>query len=126
MKSLLFVYGTLKRGCGNHRYLADQTFVADARTVPGYQLYDLGGYPGIAREPGDAEGVTGEVWSVTEEGLLRLDRFEGVHEGLYRREAIPLLAPFADQRVEAYVSPLSLEGRRKVGSTWEERSATGK
>lgn len=120
MNSLLFVYGTLKRGCSNHRYLADQTFVGAARTVAGYQLYDLGGYPGIARDTHDLEGVTGEVWSVDEAALKRLDRFEGVHEGLYRREALPLQPPFADQRIEAYVSPLSLEGRRKVGCTWQE------
>lgn len=120
MSALLFVYGTLKRGCSNHRYLADQTFLGDACTVAGYQLYDLGGYPGIAREPGAADGVTGEVWSVNAAALDRLDRFEGVHEGLYRREAIPLQPPFGEQRVEAYVSPLSLEGRPQVGSTWKE------
>ena len=120
MSTLLFVYGTLKRGCSNHAYLADQTYVGDARTLPGYQLYDLGGYPGIVIEADDRDGVIGEVWSVNDAGLQRLDRLEGVHEGLYRRERIPLLPPFAEQHVEAYVSPLSVLGRPKVGSTWTE------
>ncbi len=48
MGALLFVYGTLKRGCRNHRHLAGQAFVGPARTAPGFTLYDLGGYPGIA------------------------------------------------------------------------------
>jgi gamma-glutamylaminecyclotransferase len=120
VSQLLFVYGTLKRGCSNHGYLADQTFVGVARTMPGFRLYDLGGYPGIAARPEDREGVVGEVWSVNDAALQRLDRFEGVHEGLYRREALPLLPPFADQRIDAYVSALPITGKPDVGSEWVE------
>lgn len=121
MNTLLFVYGTLKRGCSNHRFLADQTFVGAARTPAGYRLYDLGGYPGIFETPDDREGVVGEVWSVDEEALRELDRFEGVHEGLYRRAPISLAAPFTDQNIEAYLSVLPLNGRPEVGSEWLER-----
>ena len=120
MSTLLFVYGTLKRGCSNHAQLADQRFVGEARTAPGFQLYDLGGYPAIVPDPEDRAGVTGEIWSVDDDALHRLDLFEGVHEGLYRRERIALQPPFADLAVEAYVSPLSIAGRRKVGATWIE------
>ena len=120
MNTLLFVYGTLKRGCSNHRYLAGQRFVGLARTPPGYRLYDLGGYPGIGVNPGDDDGVVGEVWSVDGETLARLDKFEGVHEGLYRREPLPLLAPFSGQRIDAYVSALPASGRPDVGSEWKE------
>ncbi len=120
MNTRLFVYGTLKRGCSNHAQMAGQTFVGEARTAAGYRLYDLGGYPAIVPVPEDRDGVTGEVWSVDPECLKRLDRFEGVHEGLYRREALPLLAPFNDRPVDAYVSTLGVTGRREVGSTWTE------
>jgi gamma-glutamylcyclotransferase (GGCT)/AIG2-like uncharacterized protein YtfP len=120
MSTLLFVYGTLKRGCSNHRYLAGQTFVSAARTPPGYRLYDLGGYPGIAVEPDDVLGVVGEVWSVDAQGLERLDRFEGIHEGLYRREPLRLMPPFDQQTVHAYISELSIKGRPDVGDCWEE------
>jgi gamma-glutamylcyclotransferase (GGCT)/AIG2-like uncharacterized protein YtfP len=68
----------------------------------------------------DVEGVTGEVWAVDPDCLRQLDAFEGVHEGLYRREALPLQPPFADRRVDAYVSSLPVLGRRIVGSTWTE------
>ena len=122
MNTLLFVYGTLKRGCSNHHHLAGQTFVGLARTRPGFRLYDYGGYPGIVATPQDETGVLGEVWSVGDEALERLDRFEGIHEGLYRRERLPLAAPFDGQNVDAYVSALSPIGRREIGFSWDERS----
>ena len=118
MNTLLFVYGTLKQGCSNHAHLAGQTFVATARTPPGYRLYDFGGYPGIVATPEASEGVVGEVWSVDDAALERLDRFEGVHEGLYRRERISLLAPFDRDVVYVYVSELSATGRRELGPRW--------
>jgi gamma-glutamylcyclotransferase (GGCT)/AIG2-like uncharacterized protein YtfP len=120
MSTLLFVYGTLKRGCNNHPHLAGQKFVGAARTPPGYRLYDLGGYPGIAVQPDDHNGVVGEVWSVDDAALERLDHFEGVHEGLYRRGPLPLLPPFADQSVQAYISELNPTGRPDLGSSWQE------
>jgi gamma-glutamylaminecyclotransferase len=123
VSALLFVYGTLKRGCCNHRYLADQTFVGTARTQAGYRLYDLGGYPGIAAHGDDREGVVGEVWSVSDQALIELDRFEGVHEGLYRRVPIPLQPPFAGQAIDAYVSVISPVGRPIVGAEWLELEA---
>jgi gamma-glutamylaminecyclotransferase len=120
VKTLLFVYGTLKRGCCNHGYLAGQEFVGLARTPAGYRLYDLGGYPAIAAVTDDNEGVIGEVWSVDQDSLARLDHFEGVHEGLYRREPFPLLPPFAEQQVYAYLPGLPVTGHCEVGREWIE------
>jgi gamma-glutamylaminecyclotransferase len=121
MNTLLFAYGTLKRGCSNHAQMAGQTFLGPAQTVPGFRLYNVGGYPGLVIKPDDPGSVIGEVWSVDPEGLQRLDVFEGVQEGLYRRERVPLLRPFADRAVEAYVYPHSITGRAEVGSEWTER-----
>ena len=120
MNTLLFVYGTLKRGCSNHRLLAGQAFLGLARTPPGFRLYDLGGYPGIAALTTDREGVVGELWSVDDEALRQLDEFEGVHEGLYRRERIALLPPFEAQAAEAYFPGLPIVGRPDLGSEWLE------
>ena len=121
MSTLLFVYGTLKRGCRNHPHMAGQTFVGTARTPPGFRLFDLGGYPGMVPRQEDQVGVVGEVWSVDDDALRRLDEFEGVDEELYRRVVFALQPPFADQTVYAYVSPLEVTGRREVGSEWIER-----
>ncbi len=118
MSTLLFVYGTLKRGHSNHHHLADQTFIGLARTPAGYRLYDLGGFPGIAPVPGDQTGVVGEVWAVDPDALARLDVFEGVHEGLYRRAAIVLAPPFAGRAIEAYFPAIGVGGRPEVGSEW--------
>ncbi len=120
MNSLLFVYGTLKRGCRNHHHLAGQTFVGAARTAPGYCLHDLGGYPGLAASPSDQEGVVGEVWSIDPAARQRLDAFEGVREGLYHRASIALRLPFADQAVEAYFPVQLVAGGRVLGTEWIE------
>lgn len=119
---LIFVYGTLKRGGSNHVSLQGQKFVGDARTLPGYRLYDLGGYPGMvenknSRETDDA-GVTGEVWRVDAAALGELDRLEGLDEGLYRRVRIPLAPPFETQHIEAYLYARSVEALREIGRQW--------
>jgi len=121
MSALLFVYGTLKRGCSNHRQMGGLTFVGAARTQPGFRLYDVGGFPGLVAAPDDRDGVHGEVWSVDAAGLARLDRFEGVAEGLYRREAVPMAAPFAAEAVDAYVFGSGVAGRAVIGSEWREQ-----
>lgn len=120
MNTLLFVYGTLKRGCCNHRHLAGQTFVAEARTAPGFRLFELSGYPGLVAQDGPTDGVLGEVWSVDSEKLQHLDEFERVAEGLYRRVPIVLLPPFANQQIDTYLYARDVAGRRDLGSNWVE------
>jgi gamma-glutamylcyclotransferase (GGCT)/AIG2-like uncharacterized protein YtfP len=92
-----------------------------ARTLPGFRLYDVGGYPGLVAQLDDRDGVIGEVWSVSEEGLRKLDRFEGVPDGLYRRVPVPLSGPFEGQVIEAYVYAGPVEGRPDIGSEWSEK-----
>ncbi len=118
--SLIFVYGTLKRGCRNHAYLGGQRFVGEARTAPGFRLFDLGEYPGMVPQPEDHEGITGEVWSVDATTLARLDVLEGTAENLYERKVIRLLPPFEAQAVETYLFLGAVEGRPEVGPVWRE------
>lgn len=116
---LVFVYGTLKRGQDHHDFLAGQSFRGEARTVPGYRLVDLGEYPGLLPYPSDQDGVTGEVWWVDDATLARLDELEGLNEGLYRRERIPLLPPFAGETVLTYVYAWGTTGGPHIpGGTW--------
>ena len=72
---LLFVYGTLKRGCRNHRLIADQRYLGVATTEPRYRLYDLGPYPGLVRD--DAAGLTvaGELWEVHGGGFYQVQKY---------------------------------------------------
>jgi gamma-glutamylaminecyclotransferase len=114
---LLFVYGTLKRGLCRHHALAGARFIGEARTPPDFRLIHLGTYPGLVR---DTPGVSirGELWEVDADCLARLDEVEGVDEGLYRREAISLLDPFADQSVQTYIYARGIAGLPDCGNCW--------
>ena len=115
-RTLLFVYGTLKRGASNHCVIADQVYVGDARTPPGYRLYLVADYPGLVRDPADRRGVQGEIWSVNPTALQRLDAFEGIPEKLYRRDSIPLLPPDQETIVQTYFYLRNIRGRRPIVS----------
>jgi gamma-glutamylcyclotransferase (GGCT)/AIG2-like uncharacterized protein YtfP len=68
------VYGTLKKGYSNHRLLENYTFIG-TELVKGFDLYDLGPFPGI--KLGDNQ-VFIEIYEVNDqEGLDRLDSLEG-------------------------------------------------
>jgi len=116
----LFVYGTLKRGCKSNHLLCRHAFLGEARTVPGYRLHRLDGYPGLVPHPDALEGVRGEVWLIDDHGIRELDAFEGVAEGLYRRESVGLQPPHADTPVQAYVYARPVEGCPVLGPTWVE------
>ena len=116
----LFVYGTLKRGCKNHRHLAGQIYVGDARTASGFRLYDLGSYPGMVADPTDLDGVTGELWDVDAAALAHLDGFEGVAEGLYRRELVRLESSSGFDTAHAYLYARPVAHLPVIGTTWQE------
>lgn len=115
---LIFVYGTLKRGGSNHAYLAGQRCMGAARTMPGYTLYLPADYPGMVAKTSDREGVTGELWEVIPECLSELDRLEGIAEGLYAREVVPMIAPHDRLTVESYLYLRPLAGCAHLGATW--------
>ena len=118
----VFVYGTLKRGGGNHRHLRGQKFLGPARTGPGVTLYALGEYPGMVSDPYDTAGVEGELWAVDDACLRRLDLLEGVAEGLYQRVRIALLPPHDRVPAETYLYARDIAGRAPIGSKWDPRS----
>jgi gamma-glutamylcyclotransferase (GGCT)/AIG2-like uncharacterized protein YtfP len=118
--TLIFVYGTLKRGGRNHRFMAGQRFVGEAGTGPGFILYSLGKYPGMVRSAQPDHHVLGELWAVDDNGLKALDALEGVDEQLYERVAVTLAAPYAQQPVETYLYLRNIDGRPMIGSVWQE------
>ncbi len=87
MRGRLAVYGLLRRGERLAHLLDGARFVATA-SLPGYDLCDLGAYPGAV--PG--EGVlVAEIYELASDAQLALlDEAEGVHEDppLYRRVAL--------------------------------------
>lgn len=90
-KEPLFVYGSLKRGYPNSWILGPIQH-EEAETKAGYEIYNVGGFPGMIRAHhpfSSSSTVKGEVVEVEWELLMRLDRFEG-HPTFYRREKIKL------------------------------------
>lgn len=118
-RTTLFVYGTLKRGGPAHAFLAGQVALGTAETASGYALYELDGYPGLVAAPDQPSFVRGELWEVDARCLAALDRFEGVHEGLYRREPIALRAPHESIPAQGYVYARTIAGRPRLGSSWD-------
>jgi gamma-glutamylaminecyclotransferase len=85
MNSLVFVYGTLKKGFSNHRLLAGSEYLGTAQTVEKYAMYSTG-TPIVLKEEA-VSPIHGELYRVNEETLVALDSLEG-HPDWYRREEI--------------------------------------
>ncbi|MDT4955093.1 MAG: hypothetical protein QOJ02_3231 [Acidobacteriota bacterium] len=86
---LVFVYGTLRRGCAGAMSIRfpGSKFIADAK-VSG-SLYDLGAYPGLLLNESNSL-VIGEVYEVDDEILSKLDDFEASSNYLRKRVEISL------------------------------------
>ncbi|MCP4783849.1 MAG: gamma-glutamylcyclotransferase [Fuerstiella sp.] len=117
-RSLIFVYGSLKRGFVLHRHLLRQEFVATASTQPGYRLFDCGAYPAMVKVAVNGRSVKGEVFSVDQECLLQLDEIEGVGEGLYVRELVHLCSPFETSQTDAWFFVPPTLGLSDCGAEW--------
>ena len=103
----VFVYGTLKTGCGNNRMLRDivwrnnpvgvhtrleSTCKGTAYTVSDNMMMGaFAGFPMLFQTDGKSSTyggkAMGEVWRVPRETLLTLDRLEG-HPHFYRRKKV--------------------------------------
>lgn len=99
--SLIFVYGTLKKGFSNHHYLQNKATYLHPFVLEGYQMFldrsedlECQKLREKAQTPFDpwpylkaGEGsVEGELYQLHDQQLLRsLDKLEGVDEGLYQR-----------------------------------------
>lgn len=96
-KVYLFVYGTLmSTNRSNRAYLDDAEYLGKF-TLDGYELYDLGSYPGIVE---GTDKVKGELYAVSIDKLADIDRYEG--EGyLYTRKMVQVLGE-GNEKLNAY------------------------
>jgi gamma-glutamylcyclotransferase (GGCT)/AIG2-like uncharacterized protein YtfP len=90
MRNLVAVYGSLLKGLGNHRVLGDSTLVGKG-TVKGFDMFSLGGFPGIKSGGGS---IKVEVYEVENQaGMDRLDCLEGYRgpgeSNFYDRTTVP-------------------------------------
>lgn len=103
----VFVYGSLKRGFYNHRFLGRAKFLGEGLTQPSFAMLDLGAYPGVIR---GAVAVAGEVFAVGPVVLARLDRLEA-NGRVYQRERVPVTLP--SETIEAWIYVYLLDGRHR-------------
>lgn len=90
MLTRIFCYGTLKREGAANNLMRNAKFVAEASTHSRYQLYDMGGFPGMIEGEEGGNGVKGEVFDCDESTMKQLDVYEGVAWGLFVRKKVEL------------------------------------
>uniref|UniRef100_A0A8C1ZRS4 Gamma-glutamylaminecyclotransferase n=1 Tax=Cyprinus carpio TaxID=7962 RepID=A0A8C1ZRS4_CYPCA len=110
---LVFVYGTLKKGQPNFKMLdaanGRAEFLAHAQTVERYPLViaTKDNIPFLLNVPGTGQRVHGEIYSVDQQMLHFLDRFEGCPE-MYQRTAVQLEVQDGDGEGENTLKPGSV------------------
>jgi gamma-glutamylaminecyclotransferase len=114
-RTILFVYGTLKRGLCNHRLIADQEYLGEARTEPRYRVIDLGPHPGLVLDEVNGLAVRGELWSVSECCLAELDEFEE-EAGAFIRSGLRIAG--RAEPVQAYFWNRPIPEGAALGSMW--------
>ncbi|XP_026121025.1 gamma-glutamylaminecyclotransferase C isoform X1 [Carassius auratus] len=113
LMSRVFVYGTLKKGQPNFMMLdaanGRAEFLARARTVDRYPLVIATKYniPFLLNVPGKGQRVHGEIYSVDQQMMHFLDRFEGCPE-MYQRTTVQLEVQDGDGEGENTLKPGSL------------------
>lgn len=96
-RTLIFTYGTLKRGFPNHILLQEMFATGDAAFVGVYLTADklplvCGPYkvPFLLNFPGSGDRVVGELYAVSNRALARMDELEGTIRGHYERLPVKL------------------------------------
>jgi len=102
-KHLIAVYGSLRKGLGNHRLIANAKMIGRFDSEPIYNLWDLGAFPGL--KEGGSTSVVMEVYEVNDALLSRVDRLEGYdpysEPHFYNRVTID--TPFGEAYTYLYV-----------------------
>jgi gamma-glutamylcyclotransferase (GGCT)/AIG2-like uncharacterized protein YtfP len=103
---LLFVYGTLRRGCTLHHHLKrlGAAFVATG-TVQA-ELFDLGEFPGARKSSKPGKTIEGELYRLhgVQDSLKVLDQVEGFwprapQRSMFQRAMTEVALPNGEQRL---------------------------
>lgn len=97
----VFVYGTLKKGFGNHRYLEDSEFIGEAK-AENISLHARGNSPFPFAKVTKGQTAYGEVYKINTTTLKHLDRLEGT-PCLYTRETTTVELLLTGTTLEAYI-----------------------
>lgn len=93
----------MNKRCPDHLYFGHGI-------LKGYRwIITTRGYANIVKS--DADEVHGVVYKVSEEDELRLDEHEGVSEGLYFKEVVPVTIDKTHYECFVYVDPIETEDK---------------
>jgi len=95
----LFAHGDLRQGGRSQVMMADSTYVGAGETEEAFALFTVNKRPIITRRP--SIKVRGDVYSISEDKLTALDRFEG-HPRITKRESVKVILKDG-KTVEAWV-----------------------
>lgn len=96
----VFVYGTLKRGHGNHSLLREAKFIGEALTIKKFRLFDVGFPYAVPSQKGAR--LKGEVYEVNSPEIMRaLDWLEGFPHH-YDRQVITVELE-SGEKVDAWI-----------------------
>lgn len=108
----LFVYGSLMRGQPQDGLVT--AFPATAATSRGRLYLVPAGYPVLVPDP-EGPAIAGELLELSTPAIFRvLDLYEGVNEGLYRRETVRVRCRGRDLEAQAYVLSADQVRRRRL------------
>ena len=115
------VYGTLRQGNGNNILLSNSNFLGKGKTLPKFEMFSLGGFPGITE---GSTRITVEVYEVDSDTLSRLDRLEGYRgkgeSNFYDREVIS--TPYGNAMTYTLRDKRYSNQERIVSGDWEDRN----
>lgn len=69
MRKLIGVYGTLRKGCGNHRIMGDSKLLGTVVTSAKFTMYNNGHFPYVY--PKGKTPLTLEIYNVEDQNTLR-------------------------------------------------------
>jgi len=82
----VFVYGSLKKGFGNHDLISNQNLEGADSVKGAFKMISLGGFPGVlGGERFDKSRISVESYLVDDNSLQDLDRLESEGDFYHRR-----------------------------------------
>ena len=111
-KVIVAVYGSLKKGRGNHQhFLKDAEVIGEGVTQNKFKMLSMGAFPGLidSTEPDNTANVVVEVYQVDSDSFKSLDRLEGYPHFYTRRQETILLSN--DKKIQAWIYILAKDDR---------------
>jgi len=102
-KTIVAVYGSLRKEMGNDKIIQHEDFVGEGTTVEKWPMLDVayGLFPALLDKIGVGHQVKCEVYKVSAKTLMDLDRLEGVADGLYFKKQIDVVVE--EKTISAWV-----------------------